>query len=762
MKSLIKLFILFFPIILNAQNAEINGYVSHNKKPIKGIEVILLNQNRSTLTNEKGFFHFSNLNSGKHLILIDSNKYKPFQKTVKISSAKMTIINIELYENISEVEEVVISSNMKEISKLECAAPVEVYSSSFFRANPTPSVFESLQNINGIRPQLNCNICNTGDIHINGLEGPYTMVLIDGMPIVSGLSTVYGLNGIPQSLIDRIEVIKGPASTLYGSEAVGGLINVITKKPSKAKPISLEVFGTSWAEINADISNKININNKAISLLGINYYNYQLPVDNNKDGFTDITLQNRVSIFNKWNFKRSKNRVFSIAGRYVYENRWGGEMNWNDNYRGSDSIYGESIYTNRWEAFGAYQLPFNEKVMYMFSANGHNQDSYYGTMKFKAKQSVFFNQLTWNKSIKKHEFLMGVSMRYTYYDDNTTATENIDNNSDTINKPSINILPGFFIQDEIKIKSIAKLLFGIRYDYHQLHGNIFSPRLNFKLNSKNQKTIFRLGLGNGYRIANVFTEDHAALTGARDVVFSETLRPETSWNGNINFEQRWYGNKIDKIALDFSLFYTYFYNKILPDYTTNVNQIIYSNLNGYAISKGSTINLEIKVNKQINTRIGATIVDLFSIENNNKIYPLLTEKFSGTWSFQYKFEKINLLIDYTGNIYSPMKLPLLGNLDPRNPYSPWYSIQNIKVAHNLKNGVQLYVGVKNLLNWTPNNNTAFLIARPQDPFDKEVQFDPNGNPISTASNPYALTFDPSYIYAANQGIRVFFGIKFTF
>lgn len=86
--------------------------------------------------------------------------------------------------------------------------------------------------VNGVQPQLNCNVCNTGDIHINGMEGPYTMITIDGMPIVSSLSTVYGLSGIPNSMVQRIEVVKGPASTLYGSEAVGGLINIITKDPS--------------------------------------------------------------------------------------------------------------------------------------------------------------------------------------------------------------------------------------------------------------------------------------------------------------------------------------------------------------------------------------------------------------------------------------------------------------------------------------------------------------------------------------------------
>src|SRR5690606_28010350 len=108
----------------------------------------------------------------------------------------------------AQLEQVVVSGTLKEVSKLDSPVPVEVYTQSFFKSNPTPSIFDALQHINGVRPQLNCNICNTGDIHINGLEGPYTMVLIDGMPLVSGLSTVYGLSGIPQALIDRVEIVK--------------------------------------------------------------------------------------------------------------------------------------------------------------------------------------------------------------------------------------------------------------------------------------------------------------------------------------------------------------------------------------------------------------------------------------------------------------------------------------------------------------------------------------------------------------------------
>ena len=126
----------------------------------------------------------------------------------------------------ADIDEIVITGTMKSVRKDKSPVPVEIYSQRFFQKNPTPSLIESVGMINGVRPQINCSVCNTGDIHINGLEGPYTMILIDGMPIVSALSTVYGLSGIPNSMIDRVEVVKGPASSLYGSEAMGGIINV--------------------------------------------------------------------------------------------------------------------------------------------------------------------------------------------------------------------------------------------------------------------------------------------------------------------------------------------------------------------------------------------------------------------------------------------------------------------------------------------------------------------------------------------------------
>ena len=715
---------------------------SKNGDAIPFANIFLKNTKLGTNSTEDGSYELNYKLKGKYTLVVSSIGFKTLTYNL-VLEGNNRIKNIVL-EDDNSLDEIVISGTLRPVSKSASPVPVEVYSKTFFKKNPTPSVFESLQNVNGIRPQLNCNVCNTGDIHINGLEGPYTFVLIDGMPIVSGLSTVYGLTGIPQALIERVEVVKGPASTLYGSEAVGGIINIITKKPTNAPKLSTDVFASSWGEVNTDIGLRYQISEKVQGLLGVNYFNFQNRVDNNNDNFTDLTLQNRISIFNKINIERKSNKVFTIAGRYVYEDRWGGELDWERKFRGSNLVYGESIYTNRWETFGTYQLPTTENINFQFSANGHYQDSFYGTDSFDATQLIAFGQLVYDTKInEKQDLLLGLAYRYTYYDDNTFATLDETGN---FNQPSKIHLPGIFAQDEISITDRKKLLLGLRWDYNSVHGSILSPRINYKWNSRDKSNIFRISVGNGFRVANVFTEDHAALTGAREVEFQGDLDPETSWNANINYVKK-INTENSFITLDASAFYTYFNNRILPDYETDPNKIIYANLEGFSISKGVSLNADILFTNGLAINAGVTLMDVSVTENNIKRRQLLTESFSGVWSISYKFDN-NFTVDYTGNLYGPMRLPLLGPKDDRPEYSPWFSIQNIQLSKKFTNSWEIYGGVKNLLNFTPAANS---ISRSFDPFDEQV--DPN--------DPDALTFDPSYIYASNQGIRAFLGVRFT-
>jgi outer membrane receptor for ferrienterochelin and colicins len=211
-----------FSTNLFAQNSVISGKVSDANDVVPYANVYLKGTSLGAITDKNGKYIIIDIPTGEYELVASFISYIKSIKTITATASSKQNIDIELKPDLSSLNEIVVSGTMKPMSRLESPVPVDVYSAEFFKSNPTPSIYEALQNVNGVRPQINCAVCNTGDIHINGLEGAYTMVTIDGMPIVSGLSTVYGLSGIPQSLIERVEIVKGPASTLYGSESVGG------------------------------------------------------------------------------------------------------------------------------------------------------------------------------------------------------------------------------------------------------------------------------------------------------------------------------------------------------------------------------------------------------------------------------------------------------------------------------------------------------------------------------------------------------------
>jgi outer membrane receptor for ferrienterochelin and colicins len=744
---MIKYIAVVIVLINTAYAQELRGTVKSAGKSVPYANIGIEGTTKGTIAGEDGSYRIS-ITPGTYKIRCSAIGLYPQSQKITVKDGMAARLDFDLEANDNALKDVVVSGTMKEVSRQNSAVPVEIYTPKFFLKNPTSNMFDALQMVNGVQPTLNCNVCNTGDIHINGMEGPYTLVMIDGMPIVSALSGVYGLSGIPNSMIERIEIVKGPASTLYGSEAVAGLINVITKRPDRAPLVSADVFGTSYNEYNLDAAVKFKAG-KAHSLLSTNMFWFDTRWDKNDDHFTDLTLQKRVSVFNKWSFERKHGREANLAVRLMHENRWGGEMNWTPEWRGSDSVYGESIYTNRFELIGNYRLPVAENIKLMYSYNDHRQDSYYGTTPYMADQKIGFGQLVWDKKLSlRHDLLAGAGMRYTYYDDNTPATASPDTLNPS-NAPSHTYLPGIFVQDEITLSATNTLLLGMRYDYYRQHGSILSPRLNYKW-SPNPFNTLRFSVGNGFRVVNLFTEDHAALTGARTVEIRNALKPEQSWNANINY-YKYMSFEKGFLILDASMFYTYFTNRIIADYDTDPNKIIYDNLNGYAVSRGISLNTEMGFTFPLRINAGITLMEVFKSEKDSTGITQRTDqvhapKVSGTFQVTYTLTRYNLTIDWTGQVYGPMRLPVLPD-DYRPEYSPWFSLQNIQLTQKVGKGASIYGGIKNIFNFTPRDP----IMRPFDPFDKRVN----------ENNPNGYTFDPSYNYAPLQGIRWFVGVRYV-
>lgn len=726
-------------VLAKAQKQDFTVNVSAEKKPLEFATVAIPKLNIGGSADSTGKFIFKNIPQGKYEVKISFVGYFDVLKNIEVKSTK-NYINIELKPTENSLNEVVITGTMKEMTKAQSVVPVEIYTPKFFERNPTPTFFEAMQNVNGVRPQMQCNVCNTGDIHINGMEGPYTMVLIDGMPIVSGLSTVYGLNGIPNSIVQRIEIVKGPAAALYGSEAMGGIINVITKDPKSVPRFSLDANATTYQEYNVDLATRFSIGKKVHSVLSGNYFNFDKRFDINKDNFTDITLAKRASVFNKWTFDRKNNRIANVAFRYVYEDRFGGELQYTPEFRGTDSIYAETIFTNRWEILGNYQLPTDkEKITLNYSINRHKQDSYYGTTRYLADQSILFAQLVWDKKLnERHDLLFGIAERATYYDDNTILTD-----TPTSHQPW-HYLTGVFAQDEIKINPKFKLLFGARYDYSNIHKHILSPRFNIKYDA-NSYNSFRLSIGNGFRVVNVFSEDHAALIGGRTVVFLNKLQPERSWSTNLNYT-RFQNIPAGFVNFDASIFYTYYNNRIIADYLTDSEKIIYDNIEGFASNYGASLSADFTFTNGLKATLGTTVIRSYVHENGAKKEQIQVPRMTGNYAISYSF-KNNISIDFTGYVNGKMLLPILPN-DYRPARSPLFNLSNIQLTKVFSNGLTIYGGAKNIFNFFPKEAP---ILRAFDPFDKQIN-----DPIN---NPNGYTFDPSYNYAPIQRTRGFVGLR---
>ena len=250
MKLKILIFVLLllqWTTIFAQSDANLFGHVvDETGEHIPFVNLVIKDTRIGTATDITGHYMITNIPPGDHTLVIQhvGHKTKEMQFTIAPRESKEFDITLETIS--VALEQVVISGSLKEQSLRDSPVRIEVLNAGFLQKTPSNNLMQSIGMINGVQQVTACGVCGTNEIRINGLEGSNTAVLIDGMPIMGALASVYGLNGIPNALIDRVEVIKGASSTLYGSEAIGGIINIITKTAESAPRF---LFNTNWSHL---------------------------------------------------------------------------------------------------------------------------------------------------------------------------------------------------------------------------------------------------------------------------------------------------------------------------------------------------------------------------------------------------------------------------------------------------------------------------------------------------------------------------------
>jgi len=682
---------------------------------------------------------------GRYQLRVSYIGYENYQQEVVITAGNTITLRIEMVALAANLNEIVVTGTMKEETKLESVTPVDVYTAKYFERNPTTNLWDALSNVNGIFPDVDNGVTNTTDIQINGIEGNYTMIMIDGVPVMNGLAGVYALNALPVAMIDKVEILKGASSTLYGSEAIAGVINIITKNPSTTPRLVVNTSLTSMLEASADITASFRLK-KASSLLMMSGQSSNYRWDVNGDGFMDIPLTNQANFYNKWNFDRRDSGITTIYGRFLFDDRFGGQINTPGRLVDNDSFYTEWIRTYQWEVGLQYQLPVKDKVMLMGDYSEDYQSAYYGLNYFVGRQRTIFSQLTWTKKLDRvNDLLLGASYRMNYYTDNTGLS-----NDSLTGVGKVSQIAGVFMEDELSLGAYNKLVLGARFDYTSSNGPVVTPRANYKWNSKDKNNVVRLGIGTGYRVPNVLYDGFGALNGSRTIYVAEKLKPEQALTTNLDYTrvQQLSGGLLN---IDASLFYTYFFNFIDPDYSQSPTLIVYANNTNGAMAPGGSVWADFTFNYPLKVGAGFTVVDVFEIDvdslgHRSREQTVHSPPFTSNFYFSYSFPVPQLSLDWTGIIMSPMLLSTVPN-DFRPGHSPWYTIQNIQVTKKFKNGLQIYAGIKNIFNFIQPNP----ILRPFDPFNRSVNID----------NPNGYRFDTTYGWTNTEGIKAFAGLRYT-
>ena len=546
----------------NKTDANVFGHVvdKQSGEHLPYINIMVKGTSIGTATDASGHFHLNNLPIGKLTIVAQSIGYMPEEKTIETASGKIIELNFEIEEDAIMLNDVVVSANKNETSRKEAPVVVGVISPKTFENTNSVCLAEGLNFQPGLRLETNCQNCGFQQVRINGLEGSYSQILIDGRAVSSALSQVYGLEQIPVNMIEKVEVIRGGGSAIFGSNAVAGTINILTREPqfnSISLGNSTTLIGMKKADVNTTLNaSVVSLNNKA----GITIFasaRQRSPFDYDGDGFTEIGKINAKNIGFRGYLKTSDYTKLSIEYHTLDEFRRGGN---NLSLPAHEADITEQT-EHKIHCAGLKYDIFSKNSKHWFqiysSLQNIDRNSYYGAGKDpnaygNTKDFASVSGFQYVFYMDKFLFMPATLTSGIEYNYNSLYDESLGYNR--IIEQKINIYSAF-IQNEWHKEKLSFLIGG-RIDKHNMVKNpIISPRGNIRYSPLKWMSL-RAGYAMGFRAPQAFNEDlHIAAVGGEVSLISidPALKPEKSHSANasIDFNTKWSSSAIDFLVEGF-------------------------------------------------------------------------------------------------------------------------------------------------------------------------------------------------------------------
>lgn len=521
----------------NTSDANIHGHIldAKTKQHIPYVVLSLKGTTYATGTDASGHYFLKNLPEGNYILVAEVIGYKKAEKSVKLVRNKSIEVNFTLEEEALSMNEVVVSATRNETNKKNTATIVNVASAKLFENTASSNLAESMAFQPGLRVENTCGNCGAVQLRINGLEGQYSQVLLDSNPIFSSLAGVYGLEQLPVAMIERVEVIRGGGSALFGSNAIGGVVNIITKEPLRN---SLSLANTTnliegkTAEFNTSFNGSFVSDNHRAGVYLFGMVKSRDAHDYNDDGFSDILKMDSKTLGFRGYYKTSAHSKLTAEYHHIGEYRRGGN-NIDQPPHMADiaedvkhQINGGSL---RFNYFAPNSRHFADVYV---SSQGIKRNSYYGTGKDPNAYGVT-NDITitagaqYSYVFEKCLFMPAqftVGAEYSYND--------LDDHSIGFDRKIMQTVrtAGVYLQNEWQSEKV-NFVIGGRFDKHNMMEKIiFSPRANLRY-SPIEDIGLRVSYSSGYRAPQAFDEDlhiDAVNNQSSIIVLDENLRPEYS------------------------------------------------------------------------------------------------------------------------------------------------------------------------------------------------------------------------------------------
>ena len=650
------------------------------------------------------------------LLLQTSSLFAQFKKdTTKVINLKGADVTFEksgVMISIQPIKTEIISS--KELRKAACCNLGES-----FETNATVDV------------TYKDALTGSKELQVLGLSGSYIQLLTENAPLISGLGLTYGLNGIPGTQIESINIVKGPGSVMFGPDAMSGMINVELKDPDRADKWFINGYMDENYRTELNIDHKIKVAPNVNSFLSFHIDDMFRKVDENGDNFLDMPLVRNINILNKWKFNNQKGLMSQFSIKYLNEQRMSGEKDFDYRRTYADmSKWAQKINTNRIELYGrtGYVIPSADykSIGFQYAYVYHEQIGFYGIRKYNANQNLLNLRLIYNMEMnKKHSINIGLSLK----------NELIKEQFDTLNVDRTESTPGFFFEDTYKMSPRLIIIAGYRADY--LKSKVYhTPRLNAKYTLSDQTDV-RASIGKGMRLPHVFAENPALLVSSKEFVIAKDIKVEESINYGLNLVHS-FTLGFRKGSIGFDAYRTEFQNRLRVDLDSDPLVVnVYSQANA-SYSNTFQAELTYKILKTVEMKLAYKYLDVQSKLNGTYIRDpyIATNRFLTTFSFESfnRKWKANVGFNTVGSKRLPQTHPHFGteNLPLK---SPIYNIVNTQITRTFKS-FEIYIGAENLFDFKQNTH------------------------LLGSDDPYGPYFDASYIWGPMDGRRVYSGFRY--